>query len=51
LVGKGEHNGEDGEDKGKDKEKSSGRNCPVVTMVSRSFRTARMALSVAVTMR
>jgi hypothetical protein len=32
LAGKGEHDGEDGEDKGKDEEEGRGRNGSMVTM-------------------
>jgi hypothetical protein len=38
LVGKGEHNSEDGEDKGEDKEKGRGGNGSMVT-VGRAFGT------------
>jgi hypothetical protein len=52
LAGKGEHDGEDGKDKGKNEEKGSGRNCSMVA-VGGTFRTMRVTFSVtvAITMR
>jgi hypothetical protein len=38
LIGKGEHDGKDGEDKGKDKKKGCGRNGSMMA-VGRAFRT------------
>jgi hypothetical protein len=38
LAGKGEHDGEDGEDEGKDKKKGCGRNGSMMAM-GRAFRT------------
>jgi len=38
LAGKGEHDGEDGEDEGKDKKKSCGGNGSMMA-VGRAFRT------------
>jgi len=38
LTGKGEHDGEDGEDEGKDKKKGCGGNGPMMAM-GRAFRT------------
>jgi hypothetical protein len=49
LVGKGEHDGEDGEDEGKDKKKGCGGNGSMMA-VGRAFRTVWMTLSVAITM-
>jgi hypothetical protein len=49
LIGKGEHDGENGEDKRKDKEKGRGRDGSVMT-VGGTFRAMRVPLSVMVSM-